>query len=251
MIEKRSTVGKLAYVVAGLIIVVAFFYSSFSIFLVFFLIVVLTAIFKATTKKNFLKLQAVLPTSNIRSLAMGMVEIKGKTRCQQLIQSKIGDTNCIAYHYTVHRETKDSEGKTRYTLIEEEQNVMPFSVEDDTGIVGINIEGLDFVWLPESGSYRSGSLHYKQTVLMPDDEVLLIGKATSTAGKVSIEKDDINNVFNITLASSVDKWNTYKPLLNSLYVFGVLCCVLAIFVAKIDVSIVDGIAIYNFNHFFR
>ena len=31
-VEKRSTVGKLAYVVAGLIIVVAFFYSSFSIF---------------------------------------------------------------------------------------------------------------------------------------------------------------------------------------------------------------------------
>lgn len=251
MIDKNSKLGKLFYYLASIIFIVVFFATPFEVIIFIVVIIIILAVLKGTTKKNFLKLQAVLPTSKIRSLAMGMVEIQGKTSCSQLISAKIGNLQCIAYHYTVRRETRDSEGKSSFRLIEEEQKIAPFSIEDDTGSVEISIQDLDFVWLPEKGSYQSGNLHYQQTILMPADEVLLIGRATSTNNKLVIEKDQLNNVFNLTHASSVDKWNSYKPLLNSLYVFGALSCLGIIVIIKGDVSIDSGVVFYSFNNLFR
>ncbi|WP_153069730.1 hypothetical protein [Psychromonas sp. psych-6C06] len=205
-------------------------------------------VFKPSTKSNFLKLQAALPTSTIRSLAVGLAEIQGKTKSAKLIKAKIGNYQCIAYHYSVRRETKDSDGKSTFKVIDTETQISPFFIEDATGKVDISNEELNFVWLPEKGSYQSGDLHYKQQVLMPGDEVLLIGNVRSQNGTLIMEKDTHNNVFNLSHASSISKWNTFKPLLNSLYVFGGLCCLLAIAIVLSDVSIENGVVFYNFNH---
>jgi len=83
---------------------------------------------------------------------------------------------------------------------------------------------------------------------MPGEEVLLIGNVSSKDGKLMMEKDQHHNVFNLTYAASISKWNTYKPLLNSLYIFAGGCCLLAIVIIKADISIVDGTVFYNFNN---
>ncbi|NQZ31416.1 MAG: hypothetical protein HRU06_09065 [Oceanospirillaceae bacterium] len=250
MIDKNSKTAKLLSAIGSIIFIAVFFIYPFGLVLLLFLAVFLYLGFKASTKKNFLKFQAVLPTSKIRSMAMGLVEVQGKIKCQKLIRSKIGNIQCVAYHYTVRREERDSEGRSSYKLIDEESKMADFSIADDTGSVDVYTQDLDCVWLPEKGSYSSGSLHYKQTILLPADEVLLIGQAANVNGKVVIKKDDINNVFNLTHASSVDKWNTFKPLLNSLYVFGAISCVIIIVILKADVSIDNGVVFYSFNNIF-
>ena len=228
-----------------------FFQYTFAFFFVFIVGIILAGVFKPTTKTNFLKLQATLPTSSIRSLAVGLAEIQGKVKSAQLIKTKIGNCKCIAYHYSVRRETKDSDGKSTFEVIESEKKITPFFVQDATGKIDIRPDDLDLVWLPEKGSYRSGNLRYKQQVLMPGEEVLLIGNVNSQDGKLMMEKDQHHNVFNLTHAASISKWNTYKPLLNSLYIFGGVCCLFAIVIIKADISIVDGTVFYNFNNLLR
>lgn len=78
MIDKNSKLGKLFYYLASIIFIVVFFATPFEVIIFIVVIIIILAVLKGTTKKNFLKLQAVLPTSKIRSLAMGMVEIQGK-----------------------------------------------------------------------------------------------------------------------------------------------------------------------------
>ncbi|TYK65425.1 hypothetical protein [Colwellia echini] len=250
MLTKYPKLLKLFKLLGSIILILAFFANTFAFFFIFIVGIIVVNIFKPSTKSNFLKLQAVLPTSSIRSLAVGLAEIQGKTKCADLIPTKIGNGKCIAYLYTVKRETKDSDGKSSFEVIDNESKTSPFFIADDTGKIEINTDGLDFVWLPEKGSYQSGNMHYTQRVLMPNEEVLLIGNVSSKNGKLTMEKDEHNNVFNLTLASSVSQWNTYKPLLNSLYVFGALCCLVAIVVIKSDVSIEDGVVFYSFSNLF-
>jgi hypothetical protein len=247
MFAKNSLLVKILKFLAFPVLAFAFFANTFAFFFIFIVGMILVNIFKPTTKSNFLKLQAVLPTSAIRSLAVGLAEIQGKTKSANLIPAKIGNSKCIAYNYTVSRETKDSDGKSSFKVIETERKTAPFFIEDATGKIEISNEELNFVWLPEKGSYQSGQLHYKQQVLMPGDEVLLIGNVRSQNGRLIMEKDKHNNVFNLTLASSITKWNTFKPLLNSLYIFAGVCCLAAIVIVLSDVTIEDGIVFYNFN----
>jgi hypothetical protein len=248
MLAKSPKLVKLFKLLAFPVLAYVFFAYTFAFFFIFIVGIILINVFKPSTKSNFLKLQAVLPTSTIRSLAVGLSEIQGKTKSAKLIKAKIGNYQCIAYEYSVSRETKDRDGKSTFKVIETETKISPFFIEDDTGKVDISSDELNFVWLPEKGSHKSGNLHYKQQVLMPGDEVLLVGNVCSQNGKLIMEKDKHNNVFNLTHASSISKWNTFKPLLNSLYIFGGLCCLLAIVIVLSDVSIENGVVFYNFNN---
>jgi len=248
MVAKNTILITLFKWLASAVFAYAFFTNTFALFFISIVGTILMNVFKPSTTSNFLKLQATLPTSTIRSLAVGLAEIHGKTKSAQLIPARIGDRKCIAYDYTVYRETKDSDGKPTFKIIETESKISPFFIEDGTGKVEISTDELNLVWLPEKGSYKSGNLHYEQQVLMPDEDVLLIGSVRSQNGKLIMEKDKHHNVFNLTHASSISKWNTFKPLLNSLYVFGGLCCLLAIAIVLSDVSIENGVVFYNFNH---
>ncbi|MDA7746001.1 hypothetical protein N8878_01530 [Psychromonas sp.] len=248
MLTKHPKLVKLLTWLAFPVLAYAFFANTFAFFFIFIVGIILVNVFKPSTKSNFLKLQAALPTSTIRSLAVGLAEIQGKTKSAKLIKAKIGHYQCIAYHYSVSRETKDSDGKSTFKVIETETQISSFFIEDGTGKIEISTDELNFVWLPEKGSYQAGPLHYKQQVLMPGEEVLLIGNVRSQNGSLIMEKDKHNNVFNLSHASSIYKWNTFKPLLNSLYIFGGLCCLLAIVLVLSDVSIENGVVFYNFNH---
>lgn len=244
--NKRSKNTRLFYIVVTVLFLALFLFSSISLIFLVFLGAFVISLFELTTKRQFLKLQTILPTSKIRSLAMGLVEISGSTSCNELIQPRIGDKKCIAYHYQVHKKVKDADGHYSSQLIEEDKKIAPFSIKDKTGSVDVSTKHLDFLWLPEEGSYSIGNLYYTQTILMPDVQVLLIGKAVNLNGKIMIEKDNINGVFNLTRVSSINKWTYYKPLLNSLYLFLGLICLVTIFIVMADVNVHGNLVIYHF-----
>ena len=78
------------------------------------------------------------PTSKVRSVAMGMVEVKGQAiRCYALI-SPMSNTPCVYYRLTKYR--RDKNNQWRVSSISSSDNV-PFLLEDNTGRVEIDPKG--------------------------------------------------------------------------------------------------------------
>lgn len=78
------------------------------------------------------------PTSTIKTLPMGVVEIKGRVQRKYFMRSPFSLTDCVHYSYKVYKvvRTKDS---TRTVLVEwGSSGNVPFYVEDDTGRILIN-----------------------------------------------------------------------------------------------------------------
>lgn len=82
------------------------------------------------------------PTSPIRSLAMGPVEIQGHIECwdNTFFVSPFTQRDCVLYSYTI-QEQRSSGKNTHWVTIKQEQQMVHFLVRDDTGAVLINPRG--------------------------------------------------------------------------------------------------------------
>ena len=78
------------------------------------------------------------PTSRIRSLAMGMVEIKGQALRQYALVSPMSHMPCVYYRLTKYRRERNN--NWRVSSISSSSNVR-FKLEDDTGQVEIDPSG--------------------------------------------------------------------------------------------------------------
>lgn len=87
---------------------------------------------------RFRRLIQNLPTSKVRSLAMGLVELKGKARTmEEVLISPIRKRECVFYNYII--EEYRSSGKSgRWVKVGGESSDRHFYLEDDTGKVAIN-----------------------------------------------------------------------------------------------------------------
>ncbi|HJX05284.1 MAG TPA: GIDE domain-containing protein [Candidatus Nanoarchaeia archaeon] len=93
------------------------------------------------------------PTSKIRSLAMGKVEVNGEVvpAKEELLKSPLSGKDCVYYHYTIEKQVK--RGKiSSWELLARGGNKTDFYIKDDTGKVLINPSGAD-IQLKESFSF--------------------------------------------------------------------------------------------------
>ncbi|PLX96914.1 MAG: hypothetical protein C0622_13945 [Desulfuromonas sp.] len=81
------------------------------------------------------------PTSKVRSVAMGMVEVKGTARRQYALLSPMTQTPCVFYRLTKYRRDQNKH-QWRVRSVNSSANV-PFYLEDETGRVEVD---------PSSGS---------------------------------------------------------------------------------------------------
>lgn len=84
--------------------------------LIFFVFIFLT-LMRPTSAKKFLRLQASLPTSKIKSLAKGIVEVEGTLIMKEPLSSPVDHEICIGYYYTIEDIDRDSDGKLSYRTI--------------------------------------------------------------------------------------------------------------------------------------
>ena len=77
------------------------------------------------------------PTSKIRSIAMGMVEVKGRALRQYALISPMSHVPCVFYRLTKYRREKNQWQVTSTSS----SNSVPFLLEDDTGRIEINPAG--------------------------------------------------------------------------------------------------------------
>jgi len=79
------------------------------------------------------------PTSKIRSVAMGMVEVKGEAVRKYALVSPMSHTPCVFYRLTRYQR-RGRDHQWRVTSVSSSNNV-PFYVEDETGRVEVNPAG--------------------------------------------------------------------------------------------------------------
>jgi hypothetical protein len=243
--------------IVGALLLLLLLFSGPYMFVLIFALVVLMAIMP-NSKNRFIKYQAILPTSRIRSMAMGLVEVHGKVALSGLpLAAPIENTHCIGYKYTVEEVSRDKDGHDSYSNLLTEVKCNPFIIIDDTGSVDVDPKKLDLIWFDLDNRYTTGSKRYSQYLLKENDEVLIIGQASSKNSKPIIEYENIKDVFAVAPINKVDNYNKYKPLLNS---FTVFTCVLAFFTAIVlisPVTVQDGkvtvqlnSSMFNWNVFF-
>ncbi len=219
------------------ILVVIYFYGLTSAVILLIIVVILLDIFKPHKKDAFLNLQATLPTSKLSSMAMGIVEVKGKTIMHEPLLSRIGKKECIGYRYKIESISKDSDGNKTYSTVSDEVFCNDFSLKDDTTTVQVKADDIQFLWLKKDDSYSSGYRRYTQYLLFENEDIILIGKANSKANKVFIEKETIKNIFTLAPYNTVTRWNRYKPLLGSFKTFISIVFLLIAFILISEVTI--------------
>ena len=172
-------------------------------------------IFFPSNKSKFMRLQSILPTSKVNSIAMGQVEIEGDLEQIEPIVSPYFSKPCIGYFYKIEKESpRDDDGRTTYSTVFTECKTGKFKIKDETGSVIVDGEGLEF-YFDRVDKQAGGKMRYSETYLQPNDYMLLIGNATSDNGNTIIQKGSSDNVFGIAIPRSISFRNKYKPLLDS------------------------------------
>jgi hypothetical protein len=84
------------------------------------------------------RLMADTPVIPIRSMAMGLVEIYGTARGEQLVSSPVSHTPCFWYRVQIEKRTKDSKGRESWSHFGTDVNGVSFYLEDATGKVRVD-----------------------------------------------------------------------------------------------------------------
>lgn len=82
------------------------------------------------------------PTSKVRSLAMGFVEVYGEVIPAKgtILKSPLTNQDCVYYKYTIE-EYRKSGKNSKWVTIKSGNKSVPFYLKDNTGIVLVNPQG--------------------------------------------------------------------------------------------------------------
>ena len=144
-----------------------------------------------------------IPTSSIRSLALGLVEISGRAQPDEgLLSAPFSGLPCVFYSYAVE-ERLGSEQPARWETLATGTSEQPFFVSDATGQVLVVPLGAELI-LPDERTYRSNwfgelppttitglnrlgisterwmgsnTLRCRESFILPDEHVYVLGTA--------------------------------------------------------------------------
>jgi len=109
--------------------------------------------FDALKKKRLIE---DIPTSTVRGLAMGMVELIGKAKKKAILHSPIMNWDCVFFQYKIERYEKHGKSSHWRTIMQGNSGLMPFYLEDATGKVLVLPQGAQTI-LPEDFKYETHS----------------------------------------------------------------------------------------------
>ena len=138
-----------------------------------------------------------IPTSKIRSMPMGIVELKGEALAKYSLLTKLNGINCVFYKYKVERMTVTGYGKNRrraWKVIAEGQSITPFYVRDSTGSVLIepfNCDALLERKYYHSEGYYDGAKRYSEWYVSPGEKLYVIGYAGKSRDVMAGRKEKL------------------------------------------------------------
>jgi len=163
-----------------------------------------------------------IPTSKIRSIAMGLVEIMGQVIPigNNIMKSPFANIDCVYYKYTVERWVKAKDSH-HWRVVKSGKSDIPFLLKDNTGSVlidssGANIEVTKVTYTSGSGKDPSPiikkflksrnldyegffginyKMRYREALIKPNDSLYIIGTAADNPfkedGSAQHSSDDI------------------------------------------------------------
>jgi len=133
--------------------------------------------FRQLRKKNLIE---NIPSSPIRSVAMGLAEIKGQSPSAAMLTAPLSGTPCHYFRYLVEEER--NRGKNReWVTIDQGKSNAPFSVEDPTARILVNPEGADILLARDYERIERGEgwfgkrRRYREWRIDPSEFVYVIG----------------------------------------------------------------------------
>ncbi|MDH6250967.1 hypothetical protein M2347_000694 [Chryseobacterium sp. H1D6B] len=193
----------------------SFFYLGvYSFFIIIFLIILSSIL--PNSKNRFYFYQRTLPTSTIKSIAMGLAEISGKAVAIEKLFSPDTNTQCIGYIYTVDeiRTSTDDDGRTStsYHEISRKTEIKNFYIKDETGKIEIIAEKLQWINFSPAYSREDSGKRYQEYILDEKTDFLLIGEAFYEGAQSILRFDEGKKVFGIAPLQVVNFSNKWRPL---------------------------------------
>jgi len=102
------------------------------------------------------RLIANTPTSTVRGMALGLVEIIGTVRKPDILISPIAKTQCALYKYTVERYESHGRSSSWVTVDSGNSYSEPFFVDDGTGVVPVYPQGAEMVFIAPGYQFEDG-----------------------------------------------------------------------------------------------
>ena len=105
------------------------------------LVIGLLIFFKSLKNLKMKRLFENVPTSKMRSLAMGLVELKGKIQVEdKILKDPFDDKECV--YWRIHIQESIKRGKRRkWVTRHKAKNQVPFLISDQTGSVLVHLDG--------------------------------------------------------------------------------------------------------------
>jgi hypothetical protein len=168
------------------------------------------------------QLIADTPTSKIRSIAMGLVEIFGQVLPikERLLKSPFTDKECVYYQFTIE-EYRSSGKNSQWVTIKKDEQRSRFYLKDDTGRVlvdptGASIEArrdfeyqsglgrdppeqvirfLDSNNLAHDGFFGlNKTMRYRETIIVPDENLYIMGTAGENPLKIEAAENHVDSI---------------------------------------------------------
>ena len=139
-----------------------------------------------------------VPTSKVRSMAMGLVEVKGKVVARETIESPYSKTPCVFYDYRIEERQektyRDSKGKSRkevkWVTVHSSQDSRRFLLEDETGKALVDPKDAE---VPEEKTSYSGDKRHIEKLVLPDSEVYVLASAAENP-EVAMSETGAENI---------------------------------------------------------
>ncbi len=147
--------------------------------------------FRLLRKKNMIE---NVPSSPIRSVAMGLAEIKGKAPGRAVMPAPLSQTSCLYYRYLVEEERTRPKGGREWVTVDRGESNVPFQVEDPTGRILVNPDGADIMLgrdyqkIEREAGWLSRRKRYSEWRIDPGDFVYVIGTVSNLRDAIAADR---------------------------------------------------------------
>lgn len=87
-----------------------------------------------------------IPTSTVRGLAMGLVELQGQAKATRILHSPLTKTECVVYKYLVEEYRKSGKSGHWHKIAGGNSFSCPFWLDDGTGKIMVYPSGAEIFW---------------------------------------------------------------------------------------------------------
>lgn len=155
------------------------------------------------------------PTSTVRSLAMGRVELIGRAQAREALTASVSGRPCVYYRYSIEGKRENAEGQKVWTILDSgDSKSTPFYVQDNTGQVMVAPLGafislrrdlhFDERWDlgriprgfdPQKWRHYGGPLRFEEWRIEPNDPIFVLGFAQEGRAPGFFEPPQAERIF--------------------------------------------------------